>query len=154
MSLEICLADGDDWLVLNQLYADMDGELPLESHRAEEIFTQITQTPNYYIYVARLNQQPVGTFSLIYLPTMMHRGYHKFAVLDAVTVISSMRGRGIGSQMVKAAIQLSAEAGCYKVTLSSNLKRDRAHQFYQSLGFEQHGWSFKCVVQPHNTINF
>lgn len=153
MSLEICLAGGEDWLVLNQLYADMDGELPLGSDRAEEVFTQITQTPNYYIYLARLNQQPVGTFSLIYLPTMMHRGYHKFAVLDAVTVISSMRGRGIGSQMVKAAIQLSAEAGCYKVTLSSNLKRHRAHQFYESLGFEQHGWSFKCLVSPHNTIN-
>lgn len=153
MSLEICLAGSEDWLVLNQLYADMDGELPLGSDRPEEVFTQITQTPNYYIYLAHLNQQPVGTFSLIYLPTMMHRGYHKFAVLDAVTVISHLRGQGIGSQMVKAAIQLSAEAGCYKVTLSSNLKRHRAHQFYQSLGFEQHGWSFKCLVSPHNTTN-
>jgi GNAT superfamily N-acetyltransferase len=153
MSLEIYLAGSQDWLVLNQLYADMDGELPLGSDRPEEVFTQITQTPNYYIYLAHLNQQPVGTFSLIYLPTMMHRGYHKFAVLDAVTVISHLRGQGIGSQMVKAAIQLSAEAGCYKVTLSSNLKRHRAHQFYQSLGFEQHGWSFKCLVSPHNTTN-
>ena len=154
MTLEICIAEREDWPVLNQLYADMNGELPLAIARAEEIFTQITQIPNYYIYLARLNQQPVGTFSLTYLPTMMHRGYHKFAVLDAVTVISPMRGQGIGSQMVKTAIQLSAEAGCYKVTLSSNLKRHRAHQFYESLGFEQHGWSFKCLVQPHKTDIF
>ncbi|MBD2242415.1 GNAT family N-acetyltransferase [Nostoc sp. FACHB-888] len=148
MNLEIRIATRGDWPLLNQLYADMDGELPLPSDDLERILTEITQVPNYYIYIAFLNQQLVGTFSLLYAPTMMHRGYHKFAVLDAVTVISQMRGEGIGSQMVKAALQFSAEAGCYKVTLSSNLKRDRAHQFYQSLGFEQHGWSFKCVLQP------
>ncbi|MEH1935795.1 MAG: hypothetical protein V7L14_19265 [Nostoc sp.] len=32
-------------------------------------------------------------------------------------------------------------------TLNSNLKRHHAHKFYQALGFEQHGWSFKCVLQ-------
>ncbi|MBD2724779.1 GNAT family N-acetyltransferase [Nostoc sp. FACHB-892] len=148
MTLEIRIATREDWPLLNQLYADMDGEPPLPSDDVERILTEITQFPNYYIYIAFLNQQLVGTFSLLYAPTMMHRGYHKFAVLDAVTVISQMRGEGIGSQMVKAALQFSAEAGCYKVTLSSNLKRTRAHQFYQSLGFEQHGWSFKCLVQP------
>ncbi|MCC5643591.1 GNAT family N-acetyltransferase [Nostoc sp. CHAB 5824] len=148
MTLEIRIATREDWPLLNQLYADMDGELPLASNDVERILTEITQVPNYYIYIAFLNQKLVGTFSLLYAPTIMHRGYHKFAILDAVTVISQMRGEGIGSQMVKAALQFSAEAGCYKVTLSSNLKRSRAHQFYQSLGFEQHGWSFKCVLQP------
>jgi len=148
MTLDICIAKGEDLPILSKLYADMDGEPPLPKDDIERIFAQITQVPNYHIYIAYLNQQPVGTFSLLYAPTMMHREYHKFAVLDSVTVISSMRGQGIGSQMVKAAIKLSAEAGCYKVMLSSNLKRDRAHQFYQSLGFEQHGWSFKCLLQP------
>ncbi|QHG20631.1 GNAT family N-acetyltransferase [Nostoc sp. ATCC 53789] len=148
MTLDIRIATREDWSVLSKLYADMDGEPSLPKDDLEKIFVQIAQVPNYHIYIAYLNQQPVGTFSLLYAPTMMHRGYHKFAVLDSVTVISQMRGQGIGSQMVKAAIKLSAEAGCYKIMLSSNLKRSRAHQFYQSLGFEQHGWSFKCVLQP------
>jgi hypothetical protein len=34
-----------------------------------------------------------------------------------------------------------------KLMLSSNITRTSAHEFYQKLGFEQHGWSFKCVVQ-------
>jgi GNAT superfamily N-acetyltransferase len=148
MNIDIRIANCEDMPLLNQLYADMDGEPPLPKNDLEKIFAEITQVPNYHIYIASLNQQPVGTFSLLYAPTMMHRGYHKFAVLDSVTVISQMRGAGIGSEMVKAALKLSAEAGCYKMMLSSNLKRDRAHQFYQSLGFEQHGWSFKCLLQP------
>ncbi|MBD2357441.1 GNAT family N-acetyltransferase [Tolypothrix sp. FACHB-123] len=148
MNIDIRIANREDLPLLNQLYADMDGQPPIPKDDLEKIFAEITQIPNYHIYIAYLNEQPVGTFSLLYAPTMMHQGYHKFAVLDSVTVISSMRGQGIGSQMVKAALKLSAEAGCYKMMLSSNLKRDRAHQFYQSLGFEQHGWSFKCILQP------
>jgi GNAT superfamily N-acetyltransferase len=148
MTLEIRIANHEDWHLLNKLYAEMNDELPLPKDEAEKILTEITQVPNYHIYLACLHQEAVGTFSLLYVPTMMHRGYHKFAVLESVTVISQMRGKGIGSQMVKTALQLSAEAGCYKVALSSNLKRHRAHKFYQSLGFEQHGWSFNCVIQP------
>ncbi|MBD2341396.1 GNAT family N-acetyltransferase [Calothrix sp. FACHB-156] len=148
MNIDIRIANREDLPLLNQLYADMDNQPTIPKDDLEKIFTEITQFLNYHIYIAYLNEQPVGTFSLLYAPTMMHRGYHKFAVLDSVTVISSMRGQGIGSEMVKVALKLSAEAGCYKMTLSSNLKRDRAHQFYKSLGFEQHGWSFKCILQP------
>jgi hypothetical protein len=53
-------------------------------------------------------------------------------------------------------LKIIADAGCYRVTLSSNLQRDRgrkkrtsrAHTFYQSLGFKQHGWSFSYQLQP------
>jgi GNAT superfamily N-acetyltransferase len=44
--------------------------------------------------------------------------------------------------MMQYAIQLCRRAGCYKVTLSSNLKRKSAHEFYESLGFQRHGYSF------------
>jgi len=38
--------------------------------------------------------------------------------------------------------QACRSAGCYKLALSSNLKRAGAHRFYDSLGFERHGFSF------------
>ncbi len=38
--------------------------------------------------------------------------------------------------------QRCQEAGCYKMSLSSNLKRAQAHAFYESIGFEKHGYSF------------
>lgn len=81
------------------------------------------------------------------MPTMMHRSFHKAAILDAVTIDSVHRGKGHGTQMMRAALNIAAKAGCYKVTLSSNLKRDRTHKFYRSLGFKQHGWSFSYQLQ-------
>ncbi len=135
--------------ILIQLYAAMDGKPPLPLAMAEEIFTQIQHTPNYDIYLAKFNQLAVGTFSLLIVPTFMHPKYHQFAVLEAVTVLPEYRSQGIGKQMIQAALKLSQQAGCYKLILSSNLTRDRAHQFYRSLGFEQHGWSFSLILADY-----
>lgn len=146
MSLTIRTATVTDLPLLNQLYADMDNEPPLPDGQIAALFTAMQAVANYSIYLAELNGDVVGTFSLLVLPTMMHRGYHKFAVLDAVTVFSQCREQGIGQIMMRAALKLAQDAGCYKITLSSNLKRDRAHQFYERLGFQQHGWSFSLIM--------
>jgi len=124
----------------------MDGAPPIPLEQAQQIFTEMIRVPDYHSYITFTDAEPVGTFSLLFLPTLMHRGIHKFAVLDAVVVKAVYRTQGIGKTMVKEALKISAAAGCYKVTLSSNLKRDRAHAFYQSLGFKQHGWSFSLAL--------
>jgi GNAT superfamily N-acetyltransferase len=148
LQLKITIARQEDLSLLNHLYSQMD-DLPLLSDdEIEELCNQINQIPNYKIYLVWLEEKAVGTFSLLYVPTMMHRGFHQFAVLDAVSVDSVYRSQGIGKAMIRTALKLSAEAGCYKVTLSSNLHRDRAHAFYESLGFQQHGWSFSLKVVP------
>ena len=41
------------------------------------------------------------------------------------------------------AMDQAREAGCYKLVLSSNMRRERAHAFYESLGFTKHGFSFR-----------
>lgn len=148
LKLEIKVATRQDLQHLNVLYAQMDNLPLLAEEKIEKLFHQINQIPDYTIYLAWLKEKAVGTFSLLYVPTMMHRGFHQFAVLDAVSVASAYRGQGIGKAMIRGALKLSAEAGCYKVTLSSNLHRDRAHAFYESLGFQQHGWSFSLKVVP------
>ena len=39
------------------------------------------------------------------------------------------------------------EKDCYKLVLSSNARRERAHAFYESLGFERHGFSFRVNLE-------
>lgn len=138
--------------ILIQLYAEMDGNPPLPSATAEDIFHQIQHYPNYYIYIAKLDDLAVGTFSLLMAPTLMHSGYHQFSLLDAVTVRPDYRNQGLGKAMIQEALKLSQQAGCYKLMLSSNLNRDRAHHFYESLGFEQHGWSFSLKIPSQSGL--
>lgn len=146
MKLDISIATRADLPTLIRLYAEMDGEPPIPLEKAEQIWAAMAKVPDYHVYLASLDGEVVGTFSLLYVPTMMHRGFHKFAILDAVTISPSYRSQGIGRSMMKVAIELCAAARCYKITLSSNLKRARAHAFYESLGFGQHGWSFSLQL--------
>jgi ribosomal protein S18 acetylase RimI-like enzyme len=67
------------------------------------------------------------------------------AVVEDVAVAPACQGRGIGRRMMAHALDLARAKGCYKLALSSNLKREAAHGFYESLGFEKHGFSFRVL---------
>jgi GNAT superfamily N-acetyltransferase len=45
--------------------------------------------------------------------------------------------------MMRFALDRCREKRCYKLVLSSNAKRERAHAFYEKLGFVRHGYSFR-----------
>lgn len=51
-------------------------------------------------------------------------------VVDAVR-----RGEGVGRALMAAAERWAADRGYDEVTLHSNVARERAHRFYQSLGY-------------------
>jgi GNAT superfamily N-acetyltransferase len=68
------------------------------------------------------------------------------AIVEDVVVAPSLQGNGIGKAMMQFALGLCRDKGCYKLMLSSNAKREHAHAFYESLGFERHGFSFRIDV--------
>jgi GNAT superfamily N-acetyltransferase len=123
-NLQVNLAAKEDLTILNGLYADMNNKPLMSENKIIKIWQQIEKVPDYYIYLAYLKNKIIGTFSLLFMPTMMHSGFNKSAILDSVTILSSYRGQGYGKQMMQQALEISADAGCYKVTLSSNIKRD------------------------------
>jgi GNAT superfamily N-acetyltransferase len=64
------------------------------------------------------------------------------ALVEDVVVPSDWRRKGVGKAMMTYAMALCREARCYKLALSSNVIREPAHRFYESLGFTCHGFSF------------
>ena len=76
---------------------------------------------------------------------MAKRGL-KSGVVEDVAVHPNYQGRGVGRTMMQNALDQCRSAGCYKLTLSSNLKREGAHRFYDSLGFTRHGYSFQMEL--------
>lgn len=128
------------------LYAqpDMDDEQALPLEQAEGIFAKMTSYPNYKLYVALDGDEIVGTFALAVMDNLAHQGACS-GLIEDVVVKHNRQGKGIGRQMMAHAMECCRQNGCYKVALSSNVKRTNAHWFYESLGFERHGFSF--VVQ-------
>ncbi len=142
LSLEIRPALAEDLLSILALYQDaFQDEQVVTQERAQSIFQTMQRYPSYTLYVATIENRIKGTFALLIMENLGHNGA-KSAVIEDVAVASDSQGQGIGKRMMQFAMDRCREAGCYKLTLSSNLIREKTHVFYESLGFRKHGFSF------------
>jgi GNAT superfamily N-acetyltransferase len=122
---------------------DTDGSLSIEA--ATEIINKMKQYPNYKMFVAVADGEVVGTFTLLIMDNLVHKGARS-GIVEAVGVLPSFQGKGIGKEMMAYAMDRCKDNRCYKMMLSSNEKRTNAHRFYESLGFTRHGFSFKAEL--------
>ena len=125
----------------------IDGDHSFTVEEARDHLAHIRSWPNFRLFAVLDGGEVVGTYSLVIMDKLGKRGTPA-GVVEDVAVAPTRQGQGIGRAMMAHAIEQCREAGCYKLALSSNLKREGAHQFYESLGFERHGYSF---VVPTNT---
>ncbi len=119
---------------------------PLE---AEKIFDRMSDYPDYKLYVTLYQGKIVGTLTLLIIDNLVHKGSPS-GVIEDVAVDPNYQSLGIGSFMVRHALVIAGEKQCYKVMLSSNMRRERAHAFYESLNFERHGYSFRADLSTSN----
>ena len=122
---------------------DDGAKLGIEEARA--ILARFAHYPDYTLYVVERGGAVVGTFAMLIMDNLGHLGAPS-AVVEDVAVLPELQGSGIGQAMLRAAFAKAQAKGCYKVALSANMKRERAHTFYEQLGFARHGYSF--LVDP------
>ena len=147
IALEIRPVAEHELPALAALLASIDGETPRTLDVLREQLARINAVPGYSVFVVIHNHEVIGTFSQLIFPTLAHGGASE-SLVEAVAVADGLRGQGIGRRMMQFAMQRAAEAGCYKLALSSNAKRLDAHRFYRGMGFEQHGISFSITTGP------
>lgn len=147
MELTIRVANATDLPHILELYKQaLEDKTILSIEAAERLFERMRQYPSYHLYIAEAEAQAVGTFALLVMDNLGHGGTPS-AVVEDVAVLPSLQGQGIGKQMMHFALQQAKAAGCYKMALSSNLRRQAAHAFYESLGFRKHGYSFVVDIE-------
>lgn len=119
---------------------DEGAMLPLDEARF--IFKRFSLYPDYRLYVATRMGRVVGSFALLIMDNLGHMGARS-GVVEDVVVDPACQSQGIGGEMMRYARERCTASGCYKLALSSNLKREQAHRFYESIGFTRHGYSFQ-----------
>jgi len=145
-AVDIRPATSADLPALLAMYAvfEPDGS-HLSIEEAERLFRRMQSYPNYTVYAVWEGEKIIGTFALLIMDNLAHNGAPS-AVVEDVVVHADYRSQGVGKQMMEFAMQQCWQAGCYKLALSSNRMRERAHHFYEELGFEKHGYSF--IITP------
>jgi GNAT superfamily N-acetyltransferase len=110
-----------------------------------EAFARIAASPCDALYVAVRDGVVVGTFQTTLTPMLTGRGRLAMTI-ESVQTRADQRGRGIGAEMMRHAIERAREAGCALVQLSSNAARGDAHRFYERLGFAKSHVAFKMKL--------
>jgi GNAT superfamily N-acetyltransferase len=98
------------------------------------------------VLVAELDGEVVGMCQLIVF-RHLQAGGGRCAEIESVHVHPDCRARGIGTVLVRAAIDRARAAGCYRVQLTSNEVRHDAHRFYERLGFTPSHLGFKLSLE-------
>jgi GNAT superfamily N-acetyltransferase len=142
-------ATADDLPAVLDLYAqpDFDDGKVLPIGEATRLLERFATYPDYTLYVAEQDGEIVGSFALLIMDNIGHRGAPS-GIVEDVVVAAERHGRGIGRAMMDFAQARCRDKRCYKLVLSSNARRERAHAFYESIGFARHGYSFRTEFTP------
>lgn len=122
-------------LAADQLGISRDGVRDAIDRAAyEAAFVTIDADPAQLLVVAEAAGQVVGTLQLTIIPGLARHGALR-AQIEAVRVAGGLRGTGLGSAMMRWAIDEARRRGCALVQLTTDKSRGDAHRFYQRLGF-------------------
>jgi GNAT superfamily N-acetyltransferase len=80
------------------------------------------------------------------IPNVSHRGT-PYAIIENVVVDAKVRSKGYGELLMRHAVEEARLAGCYKVALTSNKRREDAHRFYERLGFQRTHEAFRLDLE-------
>ncbi len=101
----------------------------------EDAFREITEDKNSIILVICVCGSVFGSLQLTFTRYLSHMGGLR-ATIENVHAASDMQGRGLGTKLMNAAIDLAKKRGCRIVQLTTNKTRKDAHRFYHRIGFE------------------
>ena len=98
------------------------------------------------LYVADLTG--AGVIGVFQLTFVRHVGYQGGLVgqIENVVVDRAHRSRGVGETMMRFGVDLARSRKAFRVQLTSNKTRTRAHAFYERLGFVKSHEGMKLVL--------
>jgi GNAT superfamily N-acetyltransferase len=130
-------ADGDLPAVLALLREDVIREVDesaLDPVAYRAAFEEILAADHLQLLVGEEGGQLVATAQVTWLRHLTYAGGLKCHV-ESVRVRSDLRGGGRGRELMRYIVDLAHARGTARVELTTNRQRERAHDFYTSLGF-------------------
>ncbi|WP_109117855.1 GNAT family N-acetyltransferase [Azospirillum sp. TSO22-1] len=97
-------------------------------------FDRMTAQGGNRVLVAELDRRIVGCLQLTILQGLSRRGVPR-AQVEMVRVDESLRGRGIGSALLRHAMEEARAEGATMMQLTTQVVRADAQRFYKRLGF-------------------
>ena len=105
---------------------------PSTAEQVADRLAGILPRPDHAVFVAEVGGQ-VGGWVHVFVCRMLEA--EAFAEVGGLVVDETHRGTGLGRALMDAAETWSRGRGMFEVRLRSNVVREGAHRFYESLGY-------------------
>ena len=138
LDLSIRVAETSDAAALAQLMCDLGYETTQSEMQMR--MERIAADDCYRTFVAVLDGKVCGMIGTLACPSYEHDD--PGGRILALATLSTMRRRGIGRALIATAEKDFAHRGIRRIALNTQLAREDAHKFYESLGYERNGWRF------------
>ena len=132
---EFRAAGPDDFDAILGLYQQLHPDDPVLTDGSDAAaFAQILRSPGLHLFVLDLDGAIVATTYLNVIPNLT-RSASPYAVIENVVVEKTLRGAGLGQQIMAATLRAAWDAGCYKAMLLTGSRTPATHAFYRACGF-------------------
>ena len=119
--------------LLNSLFEQEAEFEPNSETQSKALSKIILDSKIGIILIAKDDDKILGMVNLLFTESTALGS--KVALLEDMVILSSSRGRGIGSQLIDYAISEAKKAGCKRITLLTDIENTKAQSFYQKKGF-------------------
>ena len=109
-------------------------------------WSKILNSELIHCLVAESACQLAATCTLVIVPNLS-RSARSFGLIENVVTHEQFRRQGIGTALMKSALELAWSQGCYKMTLTTGSQKEQTLRFYERLGFVQ-GTKIAFVARP------
>jgi GNAT superfamily N-acetyltransferase len=100
----------------------------------------ILSNPAYKTFVAIMDGCICGMVGTLTISSYEHND--PGGRILALVTLSAARRRGVGRALIATAEKDFAHRGITRIAVNTQLVREQAHKFYESLGYERNGWRF------------
>jgi GNAT superfamily N-acetyltransferase len=125
--------------------SDLDGllELYLHLHEKEKpnftkkqrsLWREILLDENYHILIGEYDGRIVSSVTVVVIKNLT-RGLRPYALIENVVTHKDYRCRGYAGALMKKAVEIAKNKGCYKIMLLTGSKEENVLRFYEKCGF-------------------
>jgi GNAT superfamily N-acetyltransferase len=107
---------------------------------------QLHQAASYAMLAGTVNERVVAFAALHWFHLAHWHG--SMGRITAFCVDADFRSQGVGQQLLAASESFLFAKGCLKLEVTSNERRDKAHQFYRKAGYAEDSKRFVKYAKP------
>jgi GNAT superfamily N-acetyltransferase len=117
-------------------YLHQDDPDVSNDERLPDVWQEIYENPDLHYLVIEADGILVSSCALAIIKNLT-RDLRPYGLIEHVVTHVDHRNQGLGTKVVKRAVEIAREKNCYKVMLLTSSKKEETLRFYEQAGFKR-----------------